>query len=118
MKRLLVAFMCVLALLSWAGLAYANFFNGGFEFGLFAGWHPEGNCLVTNAGWDPRTLNALPTVGVGLHSARVGDQYAWGYVGPQYSFMSQKETVGPTDLTDLYFAWAAVGLVPTNEPHG
>jgi hypothetical protein len=118
MKRLLVALWCALAFLCWTGSASANFFNGGFEFNSFAGWHAEGSCRVTNAGWDPRTLNALPTAALGNHSARVGDEYAFGYIGTQYSFLSQKETVGASDRMDLYFAWAAVGLVPTNDPHG
>ena len=41
----------------------------------------------------------------------VGDQIAWEYSGSQTSFITQAFIA---DATDLYFAWAAVGLVPNN----
>jgi hypothetical protein len=117
MKRL--AITAVLVLMGLAGTAYAfpNFINGGFEDGSFYGWSTSGTTAITNAGFDPRTNNLLQTVGDGAHSARVGDQNAWAFGSPQYSSISQTETVQTTDLQDLYFSWAAVGLVPTNTPH-
>jgi hypothetical protein len=92
--------------------------NGGFEWNNFLGWTTGGSCSLTSSGTDARTLGALSTVGIGLHSVKVGDENAWGYTGPQYSSIKQKELVGAGDLNDLYFVWAAVGLVPTNTPHG
>jgi hypothetical protein len=47
----------------------------------------------------------------------VGDEICWAVTGPEYSSIRQIETVQTTDLQDLYFAWAAVGLVPTNGGH-
>jgi len=98
--------------------AFPDFINGGFEDGNFNGWTAAGSYNITSAGWDVRTNNNLQMVGTDLHSARVGNEDAWGYTGPEYSSISQRETVQATDLQDLYFAWAAVGLVPTNLPHG
>ena len=120
MKRILflsmmLGFVALLAGL-WAAPASADIVNGGFESGL-TGWTSSGDVSQTNAGLDPRTNNALSMVGIGSHSARVGDENAWGYVRPQYSSISQTWTVGNT-FKDLYFYWSAVGLVPTNDyPH-
>lgn len=117
MKKLALAAVLVLVL---SGTAHAlpDFINGGFEDNNFNGWATSGQTSITNAGFDPRTNNALATVGDGNHSARVGDQDAWGFTGDQYSSVRQTETVGAADLQNLYFAWAAVGLVPTNDfPH-
>ncbi len=111
--RLIVG-ICAIALCS---PAFAEITNGGFESGDFTGWDRSGSTNITSAGSDPRTNNALSLVGEGTHSARVGDERAYGYGGTRYSSIRQTWAVGST-FSDLYFAWAAVGLVPTNDyPH-
>lgn len=111
----------VLSLLTVGLLAtatWADIINGGFETNNFSGWTTTGQTNITNAGFDARTNNALSTVapGLGTHSARVGDQDAYGYVGSSSSSISQTWTKSST-FDHLYFAWAAVGLIPTNITH-
>ena len=115
MKKTMI-FLCV-ALVAFAVPAFADINNGGFENGTLSGWVTSGQTNVTSVGTDPRTNNNLSMVGVDTHSARVGDQNAWGFTGSEYSSLTQTFTVG-SGFTDLYFAWAAVGLVPNNDyPH-
>lgn len=91
--------------------------NGGFEDNSFAGWTTSGQTSITSAGTDARTNGNVSLVLVGDHSAKVGDQDAYGYTGSYSSSISQTFTGGST-FDNLYFAWAAVGLVPTNSyPH-
>jgi hypothetical protein len=123
MKKALI-FLCVLSIVAIAIPAFADIINGGFEDGLFTGWSSTGDTSLTSAGYDPRAGGTnLSTVGVGTYSAKVGDQIAWQLSnqdppnGPlptraRYSSIYQQFTVG-NGFTDLYFAWAAVGLVPT-----
>jgi len=91
----------------------ADIVNGGFETGNLSGWTSTGQTSVTSAGTDPRTNNNLSLVGVGTHSALVGDATAYGYAGSMSSSITQNFTRGTT-YDHLYFAWAAVGLVPNN----
>lgn len=114
MKKALI-FLCVLSVVAFTVPAFADITNGGFEDDSLTPWFSTGDTNVTSAGLDPRTNNNVSMVGVGTHSARVGDQNAWGYItnGNKDSSITQTFTVG-TGFTDLYFAWAAVGLVPTN----
>ena len=117
MKKTLI-FLCALTMVAVAVPAYADIINGGFESGL-TGWTSAGDTSVTAASNDPRTNNVLPTVFSGDHSAKVGDEFASIYVinGNLTSSISQQFLVG-SGFTDLYFSWAAVGLVPTNNnPH-
>lgn len=114
-----LAIVAMLAVVVFAGRAYGfpDLINGGFEDGDFTGWTVSGDANITNVGFDVRTNNQLATVAYGDHSARVGDEYAWGFDPnnePFESTVSQSETVGTSDLQTLYFAWAAVGLVPDN----
>lgn len=110
-KIVLVLALLVLA----AAPASADIINGGFESGNLSGWTVTGQTSVVSGGTDPRTLGHLSLPGVGGFSAMVGDAVAWGFTGSQSSSISQQFT---SDGTDLYFAWAAVGLVPTNSfPH-
>ena len=117
MNKWLVEIALTLCLFFIAVPAGADIVNGGFEAGSLAGWVTTGQTSLTNAGFDPRTNNVLSLVGVDSHSAKVGDQTAFGYTGSQYSSLSQVWEKGAT-FDHLYFAWAAVGLVPTNNyPH-
>jgi hypothetical protein len=117
MKRT-IQLLIAIALVGSLSTAMADFTNGGFENGTLGGWTTSGQTSVTSVGTDPRTNGNLPLVGVGTHSAMVGDQNAWGFVGAEYSSIRQTETVTATDLQNLYFAWAAVGLVPNDDvPH-
>lgn len=114
MRKFLVL-VGLLALVAWAPAASAGIINGGFETGNLTGWTPTGQVSVVGAGTDPRTLGNLVLPGIDSFSARVGDQNAWGYTGSQASSITQTFVA---DATDLYFAWAAVGLVPNNGvPH-
>jgi len=106
----------LLGLLIMPQAARADIQNGGFEDGVLTPWISTGQTNITNAGTDPRTNNALSMVGIGTHSARVGDENAYGYVGSATSSVTQTFTLG-SGFTTLYFAWAAVGLVPTNTYH-
>lgn len=69
---------------------------------------------ITSAGKDPRTGNIVDMVYGGNHSARTGDQTAWGYDGSYlYNSIQQSATVmgevaDPTDPGSLFFAWSAV----------
>lgn len=103
--------VCIIAIGSPA-LA-ADITNGGFEDDNFTGWTTSGQTSITSVGTDPRTNNNLALVGVGTHSARVGDEIAWEMSGNSSSSISQTFTGGST-FNNLYFAWAAVGLVPDN----
>lgn len=115
MKLFIGGVLCALVLTATA--ANAGFINGGFEDGNLGSWVSSGDTSVQGPGLDIRTNNNLNTVYAGGHSARVGDQDAWGYFTPagnEFSSLSQKEIVTSGDLTDLYFSWAAVALQPAN----
>lgn len=116
MRKFLIAALTIFVL-GFATTAMADIQNGGFESGTLTGWNSSGQVSVTSAGTDPRTNGALSLVGSGSHSAMVGDQDAFGYTGDQYSSLSQSWTVQAGDNANLYFNWAAVGLVPDNA-HG
>jgi hypothetical protein len=111
MKKTLL-FLCVLSMMAFSVSAFADITNGGFENGSLTPWISTGDTSVTSAGYDPRTNNNLSMVGVGTHSAKVGDEFASAYGGSATSSISQQFSAGT--VTDLYFAWAAVGLVPNN----
>jgi PEP-CTERM motif len=116
--RKFLALILAVVFVGCVSTAMADINNGGFESGTTAGWTTAGQVTVTSAGFDPRTNNNLSLVGVGTHSAMVGDQTAYGFTGSASSSISQTWTVQAGDNTNLYFAWAAVGLVPNNGvPH-
>lgn len=113
-----VIVICAVAMLLFAvttAPVMADIVNGGFESGDFTGWTTSvgGQFSVTSVGTDPRTNNALSTVGNGTHSARVGDPVAplldGNYNDP---FTLQQTWVKTSDFSHLYFNWAAVALVP------
>jgi len=106
LKVLLAA--CIIAVSS---PAFAEIINGGFEDNNLNGWTTSGTTAITSAGFDVRTVGVLPMVGVGTHSAKVGDENAFNYISPDPSSIAQTWTLGATSTT-LYFGWAAVGLVP------
>jgi len=122
MRKFLLLAVGILVISAPVAMAMPNFVNGGFETGNFNGWTLTGQDYVMNSGWDPRANNLLPTVYSGTHSAKVGDEFSYGWyynsnltppaVNDQYSSVAQRETVGANDVTDLYFAWAAVALQP------
>jgi hypothetical protein len=122
MRRVLPLLLGILVLAAPVAVAMPNFVNGGFEDNNFNGWTGTGQNYIMNGGFDPRTMNLLPTVYTGQHSAKVGDEFSYGWYGnyngappavnDQYSSISQRETVGAADVKDLYFAWAAVALQP------
>ncbi|GAM10006.1 PEP-CTERM motif protein [Geobacter sp. OR-1] len=117
MNKLIVYLCCLTFILSMAVSAGAEIINGGFETGTLTGWNSSGQTSIVSAGFDQRTNNNLNKVGIGSNAAKVGDQNAWGYSGNQYSSISQ-QWVKTDTFSHLYFAWAAVGLVPTNGfPH-
>jgi hypothetical protein len=117
MKKSMVAGIALgLCALTVSGNAWANIINGGFETGDLTGWTTSGQTSVTNAGTDVRTNNNLSMVYAGSHSAKVGDETAWGYSGSEYSSISQSWTRDNT-FDALYVYWAAVALVPTNGGH-
>lgn len=105
--KILIA-VCIIA----AGTpAFAEIINGGFESNNLDGWTTSGTAALTSVGFDPRTLGALPLVGAGTHSVKVGDEDAWNYLSPDVSSITQTWMVGAS-FTELYVAWAAVGLAP------
>jgi len=123
MKRLTLILVVLASLAATAAYALPNFVNGGFEANSFTGWTLSGQNYITSAGYDPRAGGTnLSLVYTGDHAAKVGDQFSWGWAGnyngtpppvnSEFSSISQRETVGPADLQDLYFAWAAVALQP------
>jgi hypothetical protein len=118
--RLSRTVVCLVALLGFVPSASAGPINGGFQSGDFTGWLTTGEASITSGpGMDPRTNGNLALVGVDPFSAMVGNPVAplidqW-YGG---SSISQSWTVLAGDDTDLYFAWAAVGLVPLPPPDG
>jgi len=117
MKTVLKLLLAICLIAVGSSAFAADIVNGGFEDGTFNGWTTSGQTSITSAGTDPRTNNALALVDDGSHSARVGDQNAWGYTGDESSSITQT-FIGGSTFTDLYFAWAAVGLVPNNGvPH-
>lgn len=114
MKKVLVS-ICVIAMVAFSVPAFADILNGGFETGNFSGWTTVGQTSIVPATADPRTNNTLITP-IGTYAAKVGDQTAFAYSGVQTSSISQTWTVG-SGYDTLYFAWSAVGLVPTNGGH-
>jgi hypothetical protein len=104
-------------LLCVATSSYATVINGGFEAGNTSPWITTGTAGVVTPGLDIRTNNNLNMVYNGTYSAMIGDQFAWGFGGPEFSSISQTETVTAGDNTDLYFYYAVVALVPTNGGH-
>ena len=118
MRVVTVLGVCALLLAAPAAYGMPDFINGGFEDGTLNGWISSGQTNVVSAGLDPRTGDALAFPLVGSFAARVGDENAWGYSGDEFSSLRQRETVQASDLSDLYFAWAAVALQPNNGvPH-
>lgn len=96
---------------------FGGFINGGFEGGNTNGWTSVGTSGVVTPAFDIRTNNALKTVSWGSYSARIGDETAWGFSGPETSTITQTSIVAPGDDSDLYFNYAVVALVPTNGGH-
>ena len=112
MKR--IAVLAVLLALVGVPAFAGGIINGGFETGL-SGWTTSGQVTTSFLGSDPRTNNVLGLPIYGTASARVGDDTAFNYGGSSQSSLSQTWLA---DSTDLYFKWAAVGLVPDNDvPH-
>jgi hypothetical protein len=117
MRKRLSSIFLTASFVSITSFAHAEIINGGFETGNLDSWTSTGQTSVTNAGLDIRTNSNLNMVGTGNHSAMVGNAVAFGFSGDQYSSLSQQWAKGDT-FDHLYFAWAAVGLVPTNDfPH-
>lgn len=107
----------------------ADFVNGGFESGTFAGWTQNGGTFNTNntytydgtnrnaivtAGNDPFVGAALNRVHNGTYSARIEDSN----VGAKFSQISQSVV---WNNNNIYFAYAAVLQDPqhnaTENPH-
>jgi hypothetical protein len=120
MRKLLIIFGVSVLLFAIGAPASANIVNGGFETGTFTGWTVSGQANVVGNGTDPRTngnISTLAPIGGGnTYSARVGNEISWQVAGSMTSTISQTWTKDNT-FASLNFAWAAVGLVPTNGGH-